>query len=247
VCGCLPPEAFEVVQAICRQRNAPLFTHGREYSSSCRSSQDAKQEFEVEWFGQSSIFTQSLLGEHQTHNMSVAVAICRVLGFSASECHNGLLQLNWPGRLELVGGRFGRPIYLDCAHNLPGIEALISFLDRTNKQPEIYFGVLRDKNWQKMIDLLVPHIGKWNIVEPPASRALSTSELAGFLLSRGVDAVDFTNDYSKLISTIVSGGKAPALITGSIYHVGAVREMLGLPFGRLWRGGTGRQTHVQGA
>ena len=59
-------------------------------------------------------------------------------------------DFNWPCRFEQFGN-----IYLDGAHNINGIEALIQTIkERKLEDVGIVFSALSDKDCQKMLDLL---------------------------------------------------------------------------------------------
>jgi dihydrofolate synthase/folylpolyglutamate synthase len=148
VSGVDVPEPREVIQAICRERGAPLRQVGvdfrYEYSPGivgqreggevgglpgARCSQPtvrvatARQrwpEMEI-----------ALLGRHQAANAAVVVATVeelRALGLTIEDraVATGLKAVQWPARLELM---CGRPlVVLDCAHNVASALALVDTL-----------------------------------------------------------------------------------------------------------------------
>ncbi len=86
-----------------------------------------------------------LLGAHQGHNAALALAgLSELTGEPASA--ELLRGLSWPGRLERVG-----EMWLDVAHNLQGIEALLAALVTLELRPvAAVFGCRADKPGEAM-------------------------------------------------------------------------------------------------
>ena len=81
-----------------------------------------------------------LLGDHQQLNAALALATVEVLQdkipVSDAAVRNGLQNVNWPGRLQLVRRPSGQKILLDGAHNVAGAKVLCQALEK-------YFGRTR--------------------------------------------------------------------------------------------------------
>src|SRR5205807_9751746 len=74
----------------------------------------------------------SLLGEHRAANAAVAVAAIETLRSTGwhipdEAVAEGLSQVSWPARLEIVGQR--PLVVLDCAHNVASALALVKTLE----------------------------------------------------------------------------------------------------------------------
>jgi len=123
-----------------------------------------------------------LLGEHQLRNAAVAIETVKILrerGWKISEIalKNGLNSTSWPGRFEVMRKK---PIFIvDVAHNPQGIQATLDTLQKVLpfKKPFFIFGVLADKDYEKMAELLAPHAKKLILVTPENPRALPATEL----------------------------------------------------------------------
>jgi dihydrofolate synthase/folylpolyglutamate synthase len=100
-----------------------------------------------------------LLGRHQVANASVAagaidaLAAAGIAKVSRQAVERGFANVRWPGRLEWIPGKTGRPgILFDGAHNPAGIAALAEALVALRPQlgaspPTVLMGMLAN-HWQ---------------------------------------------------------------------------------------------------
>ena len=106
------PSALTVIEKIVREKNAPLVKVGQASSLS--------------WAGKMPALP--LLGQHQQKNAALALATVEVLQkqipISEEKIREGLQNVNWPGRLQLIEKPNEQKILLDGAHNVAGVEAL---------------------------------------------------------------------------------------------------------------------------
>ena len=74
----------------------------------------------------------ALQGEHQKLNAALAVATVRALNgqipVDERLVQAGLGAVDWPGRLQVLSLRGGGEVLLDGAHNMAGVETLVSAL-----------------------------------------------------------------------------------------------------------------------
>ena len=235
VVGPMSEEVLNVISRVCAERCATLVAHGRDFQTKFLGIEGAWNHFLVsgKW-GEVESRTR-LLGRHQCENMAVAFAVAKELGWETPGALRGLENVFWPGRLEEVNYKTNR-ILFDCAHNTPAMDVLISFLETTSEpEIELVFGVLGDKNWQKMVDLLLPHIGKWDLVEPNSERALPCSELEDYITKKGGTATSFGKNYDKVVSYLgAETRRGLVCVTGSIYLVGLLRNLLSIPKRPIW-------------
>ncbi|HKL48368.1 MAG TPA: folylpolyglutamate synthase/dihydrofolate synthase family protein, partial [Desulfuromonadales bacterium] len=136
LCARQAPEALEVIRNRSVRMNAPLEICGQAF----RSELD-EQGFSFTGFGKSIAGLQtSLVGVHQIQNMALAIGASQLLvaqGFDCSEAslRKGLMQIDWPGRLEWWQGNGG--ILLDGAHNIASMQALAAYLGSLRPQPRL--------------------------------------------------------------------------------------------------------------
>ncbi len=183
-------------------------------------------------------FTSPLAGIHQGHNLALAATVGLVIGMDESAVRAGLEGVYWPARLEEVEAE-GVRLVMDCAHNTAGIRSFREYVQGREFQPiDLTFGVLDTKNWPEMIDLLAPLVGHWRLVLPDSERALPIEAVKKHIMASGSDIRIslYGSNYEQLardlLNTSVDGVR---YITGSMYMIGKVRDVLGLPPKPLWR------------
>jgi dihydrofolate synthase/folylpolyglutamate synthase len=182
-----------------------------------------------------------LAGEHQQRNIALAIAAAVELrnryGYKIANAaiEAGIANTSWPGRLELAMP----DLLLDVAHNPAGAWALRAAIARL---PEVrprtlLFSCLRDKDLTQMARILFPIFDatggrpRDHIVFAPIdnARAATVGEMMG--AARALDvpahaASDVTEALGMARSLMPEGGLTIA--TGSVYLVGAVRELAGV-------------------
>jgi folylpolyglutamate synthase/dihydropteroate synthase len=127
---------------------------------------------------------------------------------------------------------------MDCAHNPAGVKSFIRFLDQHRiRNIDLTFGVLDTKNWQEMVGLLKPYVSHWRLVLPDSERALPLEQVREEINLSGTDirVSLYGNDYDRLIHDIIDEGEGEErFVTGSMYMVGRLRNMLGIAVKPLW-------------
>ena len=206
-----------------------------------------------------------LLGEYQLHNAATALTIVEALrgrGWKIPQeavCQ-GLAEVRWPARFEVLSRH---PLFiLDGGHNPQCAEALAESLreylparnsdlpDRESdlpgreadqgKKAVFLMGMLADKDYRAVIDIISPFAAGFVCLTPDSPRALPAEKLAAELQERGF--------YAKPCGTAAEGikealslavrlggrgcgtedtsekGALPVVSFGSLYMAGAVRS-----------------------
>lgn len=168
-----------------------------------------------------------LAGEYQLRNAAVALTVIekmRELGWEISDeaIMAGLADAKWPARFEVLGTN---PIFiLDGGHNSQCAEAVAESLERylPGRKLTLIIGMLRDKDYEKALDKLLPYAKKCFCLNPDSERALSADELVRIIKSKGVPAEAF-GDADIAVAYALHGAE-PALAFGSLYMAGAIRR-----------------------
>lgn len=176
----------------------------------------------------------SLAGKYQIENACLAVEALKVLGecgFSIAEkkLRQGLAETKWPGRFTVVGKR---PYFIvDGAHNEDAAKRLAESVEFyfTNKRIIYIMGVLKDKEYEKIIALthsLADQI--ITVTTPNNSRALPAYELAKEVakVHRNVTAVDSLEEAVEM-SRLLAGKEDVILAFGSLSFLGKLMEIVG--------------------
>jgi dihydrofolate synthase / folylpolyglutamate synthase len=182
-----------------------------------------------------------LHGAHQARNAAQALAVVEgFLGFSggldAEVIREGFAAVRSPGRLEVVrrGGASGdgaAPVVLDGAHNPAGVRALMAALreEFAHRNRVVVFGVLADKDIEAMVGELVGGADHLVVTSPPSSRGAPPDEVAAIARQAGLSVETAADVEAALeLATGLAQPEDAVVVTGSLYTVGAVRDLLGL-------------------
>lgn len=235
-----PAEAQETLERISAERNAPLTLIGRDYRFEAHPPQMNGQQITLNHHRPPQDYHTNLIGEHQAINMSVALAaihhLQNVLPISEEAIMQGLQQVQWPGRLEVV--KQTPTIVLDAAHNRASFGYLRKALTTVfNKQPLILvYGAKADKDIFGMLDEILPIVDSLIITQAVDSRAESPDAIADIARETG-----FTGDIQIIppiqdaleIAHRMTGEEGLICVTGSLYVVGEARTVLELPISQL--------------
>jgi dihydrofolate synthase / folylpolyglutamate synthase len=134
----------------------------------------------------------ALRGAYQLANAATALAALDALRVrlpvAAGAVRDGLVQVELPGRFQVLPGR--PAVVLDVAHNPQAAGALsetlstMGFFSRTLA----VFGMLGDKDIDTVARILAPRVDCWYIAPLPGPRGASAARLATALAHAGVDA-----------------------------------------------------------
>lgn len=182
--------------------------------------------------GDKHIVVIPLLGAHQHENLACALAGLKLLapklGLGWTSILKGLAKADWPGRLQLVGLR---PMtLLDGAHNPAGAEALARYLGplkarRQFSRVAMVLGVLKDKDWRRMLRRWSPLVDRFFIATPPDPRGLEAGVALDWLRQRG-QAAQRARDLRQALRQARHWAGPQGLVTaaGSLYSVGALLQ-----------------------
>ena len=122
-----------------------------------------------------------LLGRHQINNAALALETLNVIKnyycISDFQTEDGMRKTIWRGRIEILERE--PMVICDGVHNPDGAKSLLSFLQNnfTNQRLIYIMGVLSDKDYEQMVQILAPAADKIYTVAPDNPRALSSREL----------------------------------------------------------------------
>ncbi len=174
-----------------------------------------------------------LLGQHQRMNAAVAVATVRALSsqipVNNETIRAGLLRVHWAGRLQLVTRPTGQKILLDGAHNVGGAGILAASVKEyfPSAKPTLVLGILRDKDWPSMCEILAPLAARILLVPVPSERSATPQELAE--ACRRANPQAQVAEYASLREALAAVAEDSFVtIAGSLYLVGEAMELLHL-------------------
>jgi dihydrofolate synthase/folylpolyglutamate synthase len=225
VCYDGAPEVTATVRRVCAERNVPLRVASFDRLAPGPETLDGQR---FAWEGRT--YRLALLGRHQLRNAATVletVAVLRERGWRVPESavERGLAEVRWPARLEVL--RRAPLFLLDGGHNPQCAEALAESLERLldGRKAAFLLGVLADKDYPRMTELLTPLASEFFCLTPLSGRALAADELARYLTARGAKARAFDSVDKGLSAALDAAERTGAAVAfGSLYLAGAVRE-----------------------
>jgi dihydrofolate synthase / folylpolyglutamate synthase len=183
-----------------------------------------------------------LRGRYQIENWAVAVRLCDVFWsahhgkhVTADAVTRGSANVNWPGRLEKISlpdAGNSPEVFLDGAHNDYSLKTVLNELRSTygDKRIVLLFACAKDKNSEAMLrvakeagvaDVIFTHSGNTRGKEP-SDLAREWKQVSG-----GGEAEAYPVCADGLEAARKRcGGDGALLITGSLYLVGAIKDMM---------------------
>ncbi len=229
ITGVHQKSALHVVKQIALKQSAPLYRRGHDF----RVRRCAHGAFN--YYGIDHIWRKmkaGLLGNHQIDNAALTLAACETLQHRGAKLteemiRSGLLQTQWPGRLELISEK--PAVLLDGAHNLEAAKALARFLETDWGKHNITLvaGISDDKAYRPMLECLLPVCRRAILTRPKIERAMQPEKLLPVARSM-IDDIQIVTDVEAAVRQAVSdAGPGDAVcVAGSLYLVGEAREAL---------------------
>lgn len=237
-----PSEALAVLESTAAERNAPLTVIGRDWLYELERGDPSGEAF---WSGPvgepPARYRTALLGEHQALNAAVAhAALYHVqragIPLTAEGVATGFAKVDWPGRLEVV---HREPLLvLDAAHNAASAMRLREVVEeRFPQRPLVLvFGASADKDVAGMFDALLPICDALVTCQAAHPRALAPDALVAAAQGRGfARRIVIAPDVRSALrfAANLSGSAGAVCVTGSLFVVGEVRSIFGLPPGHV--------------
>lgn len=172
-----------------------------------------------------------LPGDHNAANAALAIHALQLLGekgleLPAKAVVNGIANTFLPARLQVL--RTEPAFIVDGAHNPDAVKTLRNYIQRLEfERIYILFGVLRDKDYGAMTEIMAPISQEVFVTQPPGSgdRGLNAKALAGEA-KRYCSRVRTVRDLPTALKTLLgtAGPKDAIVCFGSFYLAGAVIE-----------------------
>jgi len=198
------PDVMDIIETTCREKGCPLY-------------KSADEEL---------IYPISLIGPHQKKNARTALAVIHALrdrGLDISEeaVREGLAHTVWPARFEVMSK--DPLIIIDGGHNPQCAQALIESLDDYIPGQRVTFimGILSDKDYEKVLDIVMPYGEYFITLTPDSPRALDAEVLAEKINKKSGKAAPAATAEIAVCEAVKNG--IPVVVFGSLYLAGVVR------------------------
>ena len=236
------PSVESVFEEACAQRNA---TFVRADTDAVFAREESLEGSVFDW-KQMKQLRINLLGRHQIWNAAVALTAVEQLerkgwDIGESAIRDGLADTEWPARLEILSKA---PLFLlDGAHNPQCVEMLEQSMQTLFLDRKVVFltGMLRDKDYLQMLNLISRRIKEVICLTPDSDRALSAEALASTLEGFEVKATAFDDVESGIVAALSAAKNGPVVAFGSLYLAGAIRTNFPRAL-KKWQRGEGIQS-----
>ena len=166
----------------------------------------------------------SLMGEHQQWNAALAVAALNSSGltFTREHVRQGLSQISWPGRFEII-----QPgVILDGAHNPQSAEILAATWQQTfpAQQAALIFSAVDGKDIPGILEFLAPLASRIFFCPVNSARAITAHELSKSLPANS-PPYEIFDTFQKAFAAAATQ-QNPILIAGSLFLIGEARAFL---------------------
>ncbi len=216
-------------------KNNKLILGGRDYNINLKEKNITYQNYTYK------LDSLSLQGEHQLYNSSLALISALNLPnitLNHNKTQNALNNTFWAGRLQKMPSLYGitidnSEIYLDGAHNVSGIKALIKFiLSKLNANPNlqvhIVFGMLKKKDIQncliefKKINCIIYPLDFSTNNPSDYDKCFSNKNIEAICKSLNLTSYNFDNITNILNYIKKQNGNNLIIICGSLYMLGGI-------------------------
>ncbi len=171
----------------------------------------------------------SLCGSYQPENAATVIETVRAVsenGFPVSEdaLRKGLAAAKWRARFELLDTT--PTVIFDGSHNIQGVTSAAESIRRFfgGNKVILLMGVLADKDYDEMTDILSPLADRVFAVTPDSPRALTSDKLASVFEGKGVQSESFGTIYDGVAAAYnyAKTQNMPLVMLGSLYMYGEV-------------------------
>lgn len=223
------PEVFSVIEQKAAEMGSGLWT------AQTSLIRDYEYDGQGSSFSLESVPSQvrcGLTGAFQQENLACALTAARLLrkqGIRITDeaIAKGLAQVRMPGRFERICNK--PEFYIDGAHNEGAALSLAKTVQNcfTNRRIVYIIGVLADKEYDKVLERMLPYAAQVFTVTPKNPRALDGQELAECI--REMDSSKPVSHVQRLKDTVnlaaaAAGAEGVVLAFGSFFFLGELRQ-----------------------
>jgi len=235
VTGVRQSQGVAVLQSIAREKSAPFFRYGKTFRT--RRKPDGTFTYSGMESTQRDMKT-GLTGSHQVDNAALVLAACELLNLRkpiapTEAVREGLLNVRWPGRLEIAGT--SPLLLLDGAHNFIAARTLKKYLSEhlAHKKITMVIGILDDKPYKSMLQTILPGCRRVIATRANIDRALSP-EVLYTLSKRMIEDVRIIPDVAAAVRYAMetTPSEEAVCVAGSLYVVGEAKAWLDKETGR---------------
>ncbi|PHV69895.1 bifunctional folylpolyglutamate synthase/dihydrofolate synthase [Sporanaerobium hydrogeniformans] len=222
-------DVMQVFEETCKERLATLYCLE---SSELQEVTLNEEGTHFKWQGEP--YDLQMIGIHQAHNAGLAIKAIEILKdkkiitIKREQLKKGLQAAKWQGRFEKV---MNQPdFYVDGAHNVDGIRALVNTLSHLRPCYNIgIIGILKDKEIDKMVTLVAPYFDVLIVTLPPGKRAVVLEELVEEVKKHHKEVhsqIDISEAIEEALKLSQTRLESRIVAFGSLYMIGEIYTLL---------------------
>lgn len=210
----------EVIRTVANRKRSKIFCIGKDF--------DIAQNgiFRSDLIAKSLRIRPAMAGRYQFTNSALAAqALLCAKGLNIEPGHiiKGVSKAFLPGRFE-VSKQNGQEVISDSAHNPSAFRELARTLqqERTRAKFNVVIGILRGKDFHKMLKIIAPLTSQLICIAPDDTRSIPADTLVATAREEGIRASSSNNKRD--IANFLADGKT-VLVTGSFTTIAWFKEL----------------------
>lgn len=223
------PEVTNLIKEYVRKKKAQLFTIKDDLKLELIHIDKTYTIFKVDGVE----YKTHLIGHHQAKNCALAILTAKLLKHlnltvSDEAIREGISRARWPGRFMFLNGN--PDLILDGAHNPEGLNMFISTVKKIfpGVKPIAIVGINSNKDISTMLKMIGGFTGKVIFTSsnhPHASKPAELMSIFKRYCSNGSLKATTSVEEALKVARGMSNG-APIIITGSLYLIGDILDIL---------------------
>jgi len=227
ITGIEQPQALKVIKSICQKKSSPLITAKGNSSWKIKKTSLEKTIFDLRLKSANlKNIKLNLLGTHQVKNAALSLLTVKELHKQGYQISNaaitkGLKNVHWPCRFQIY--RKKPWVILDAAHNPAAAKILRQTFSGLfpNRKVIFIFGVMQDKDYPRILQILSPIAKKIILTQPKNKRSASLSELERVVTSLKIPYEKIQSVKRAYFQTLKKAAVDDIIcVTGSHYTLG---------------------------
>ncbi len=234
ITGEFKKEPLKIIEARAKEMNSEVRRIGKDFRYIVKRIEFARNAFDFIGKRWNLSLETRMNGLAAINNMAISLAVFEYLdeiGFvkmDQEKVYKTIFTNPWEGRFEWFPSDL--TVILDVAHNAPAMEMLRKNLKLyfPNREINAVVGILNDKDYKRMIDIVAPIFKRIYITSPKNERATDPFSIYDWAV-RNHDNIGFVKsveDATDVCTTVSKQENSIAVITGSFYTVGYARSFL---------------------
>lgn len=216
VCASQADEVKAVIKKICEEKNTSLYCVNHSDINIVHMDIDGSRFL---YKGQE--YFISMPGDFQIINAATAIEAALQIGINSDMIRKAIAGTKWLGRFTVV--RKNPYVIVDGAHNEAAWLSLKNSLHKyfTNQKFIYIIGVLRDKEYQKMVDIMHETMKYAVTVTPKGARGLENTVLSELITVKGVETVTADNNSDAMEKALAKASEDDVIVVcGSLSFIG---------------------------